>query len=352
MQRLKALPGVDRDILYLVLMNASASVAKIARTVGCSPNLVQSALRKLHAKGLIYRRVMIDAFRLGLTRHSIYLSLSSEGQRERERFVSYLVEHMATSVVMEVAGDYDLLVGVLVRNAAELVQFQGELAAAFPGAVLRKEMAATVRHSVFGEKSLVTDKSLYSECSYAMSSETSEADIVDRQILFLIGDGVIRSSAQLSRGLGIPPSTVEYRLKKLRERGIICGDMFEVKGNMLGLLKYLVLVEMKGITDSLHADFVSFCRVHPYIPHISFEVGHWDYQVGAAVPEVQQLNRLLEELNDQFRGHILSAKPMPMFKARKVRDYPLNPRLPDWTEVSEHGKSLIGSAGKDVQNVG
>ncbi len=340
MQSLSPLAEQDREILYLALMDASASVAKLAAAVGCKPHVVQAALTKFHSTGLISRRVMVDAFRLGLSRHSIYISLSKDGQEKCGKVSEFLVDHPATSVVLEVAGDYDFFVAILVRDSGELAQFQLAFASAFPSATLRMDIAVTIRHSVYGEKSLLSDKRLYRECTFAMGGRQFEADEVERRILFRVCDSVFRGSAQLSRRLGMPASTVEYRLKKLRERGIICGDMYEVRGELLGLSNFIVLVQMKGVSDVTHTGFISFARLHPHITHLSFEVGYWDYQLGVAVQEVEQLNALIEEVQSRFSDQLVIARAIPMFKARKVRDYPFDPSYPHWSSQPQHAANL------------
>jgi Lrp/AsnC family leucine-responsive transcriptional regulator len=323
------LSKTERHILYTVLMNARVPVPDLARQVGCAQNAVQYALRKFKESGLIHRRVMIDVFRLGYARHAIYITLSSEGQIRREDIAAFLTASPYTTVVLDVGGDYDLFVATVTRSSAELARFNQELSGRFGSLFLKKDIAVTVRHSVFGEKVLVGDPSLYSECYYEVDPNMTErpiqVDDLDHRLLYAMSGPHMSSSRSLAQALGIPASTIDYRVKRLETAGVICGDLHEIRGEMIGLTNYIVLVGMKGLPDNRHREFYSFAKLHPNIAHLSFEVGYWDYMLGVAVQSQKELNSLVDAIRREFGEAIASVKSFSMFYARKVRDYPILP---------------------------
>jgi DNA-binding Lrp family transcriptional regulator len=334
MTSISAFTQLERSILYLVLMDASASVVKIAATLGCKPHSVQAAINKFRRNGLISRRIMVDVYRLGYSRHAFYISLSSEGQRQRDKLVLSLVNHPSTTVVLEVGGEYDFFVAVITRNPGELAAFQSTLADTFGVPFQKKDLALTIRHSVFGEKSLLADLSACTECTYAVTDSLVETDALDRRILAeLCAPGVI-SFPHVARKLGLPQSTLDYRLKRLKEQQVICGDMHEIKGELIGLSNYIVLLGMTGLNQATQSRFYSFVKHHPYVAHYSHEVGHWDYMLGIAVDSHQRVNELVEQMRRLFGESIATVKSFPMFRARKVVDYSL--------QLGTSGSSVVG----------
>jgi|688.fasta_scaffold03844_3 DNA-binding Lrp family transcriptional regulator len=325
MKRLESLSAVEREILYLTVMDAAAPAAKIAKKIGCKPHAVQAALAKFQARDIISRRVMINVFRLGYSLHSIYISLSVEGQRFREEIAQHLASYPATSVVLELSGEYDFFVSLVVRDAPELARFNYELSERFSGAVLKKDVAVAVSNTEFGEKVLLPGDGLYSECTYSADQEKHDVDFVDRRILDCISNETFSSSAQVARVLEIPPSTVEYRLRKLRERGIICADLNELRGSEVGLCNYMLLVGMKGFPSETHADFRAFLRKNPAVSSLSFEVGYWDYRLGVSVQAETEVAALVCDMRQNFDTRIASVQTLPLFYAHKVRDYPFPP---------------------------
>jgi DNA-binding Lrp family transcriptional regulator len=314
---------LERHILYLVLMDAKASVTEVARRLGCRDHHVRYALLKFRDSGVISRRMMIDVFRLGFSRHAYYVSLSSEGQKRREEIVEFLVRDPCTTVVLEVGGEYDLFVAIVARSSVALSQFGQSLSQKFGGLFSRKDVAVTVRHSVFGEKLLVDDEKLFMESFYEATAEHVEVDDLDDRLLSALSLSSTGASSSLARSLGVPVSTVDYRMKRLLNDGVICGDMHEIRGELIGLTNYLVLVGMKGVSKELEMRFHAFARRHPNIPHLSYEVGHWDFMMGVAVTNQSDLNNLVERIRVEFGESLATVKSFSMFRARKVRDYPV-----------------------------
>lgn len=322
MKRLESLSTVEREILYLTLMDATAPAVKIAEKVGCKPHAVQAALAKFQARDIISRRVMINVFRLGYSLHSIYISLSVEGQRLREEIAQHLATYSATSMVLELSGEYDFFVSLVARDAVELARFNYELSGRFSGAVLKKDVAVAVSNTEFGEKVLLPGDGFYAECTYSADQEKYRVDSVDRRLLHYISSETFSSSAQVARALEIPPSTVEYRLRKLRERGVICADLNELRGSEVGLCNYILLVGMKGFPTETHAEFRAFLRRNPGVTSLSFEVGYWDYRLGVSVQAEPELAALVSEMRQNFDDRIATVLSLPLFQVRKVRDYP------------------------------
>lgn len=319
----------ERRILYTVLMNARLSVQEIARHLGCSAPVVQHAVRKFRDAGLISRRVMIDIFRLGFASHDVYLTLSSEGQRKKTEIAQFLASSSCTTMVLEVGGEYDFFVRTVTRTSAELASFNHDLSTRFGSLFLKKDVAVTVRHSVFGEKMLVMDPALYAECFYdvgpSLNKAPVELDVLDHRLLYALAGPEHSTSRALAQSLGTAPSTVDYRMRRLESAGVICGDMHEIRGSMIGLSNYIVLVGMKGVAETHYQQFLAFAKSHPNITHLTFEVGHWDYMVGVAVEEQRDLNVIIDVIRGALGDSVASIKSFSMFYAHKVRDYPIIP---------------------------
>ena len=102
--------------------------------------------------------------------------------------------------------------------------------------------------------------------------------------------------------------------------------MHEIRGELLGLNNYLVLVGMKGLSEKLHEAFYKFARAHRFVTHCSYEVGVWDYMLGVAATRQREVNDLVELLHQHFGDYISSVRSIPMFRARKIKDYPFDPQ--------------------------
>jgi DNA-binding Lrp family transcriptional regulator len=329
------LSEIESRILYITLMDASASVLTVAKRLNAKPHIVQAAVRKFRSEGLIAPRTLVNIAQLGFASHELFVSLSSEGQRVKGALIEYLSASPWIGSILEVGGDYDLMVTVRVRSQKDMLDFQSGLGERFPGAVSSKDTSMAVEHWLFGEKFLVNSQALYRQYHLPVPSHVVTIDALDRRILFEMGDSEIASISALGRKLGIAATTVEYRIKKLKERGVVVGQMHEVRGGMLGLSYYVCLVSIKSSSESLNHEFCELARLNPWVPWLSRGTGRWDYVMGIAVREPSEAHAAVSLFQAKFGDWIVSYRILPMFKAHKVRDYPFDP-----ASIAAQGDSL------------
>ena len=53
--RLAKISEIEREILYIMLMNGSASVAEVAKIVGCPAHVAQHAFKKFRENDVVSR---------------------------------------------------------------------------------------------------------------------------------------------------------------------------------------------------------------------------------------------------------------------------------------------------------
>jgi DNA-binding Lrp family transcriptional regulator len=319
------LSDIENHILYLTMMDATASVLSIAKRLNAKPHIVQAALRKFRSEELIAPRALVNIAQLGFASYELFVSLSSEGQRCKGDLIQYLAASPWIGSILEVGGDYELMVTVRIRNQKDMLDFQSGLGERFPGAITSKDTSMAVEHWLFGEKFLVNDQSLYTQYHLPVPNSTVTIDDLDRRILFEIGDSQVASISALGRKLGMAATTVEYRVKKLKEKGVIIGELHELRGAKLGLSNHVCLVSIKSSSDSLNHEFCKFARMNPWVPWLSRGTGRWDYVMGIAVREPSEVYTAVDQFRAKFGDWIVSYRILPMFRAHKVRDYPLDP---------------------------
>ena len=151
-----------------------------------------------------------------------------------------------------------------------------------------------------------------------------EIDHIDHLILSaLTADGTM-SGHQLARLLGLPQSTVDYRLKKLKSAGIIVGSYYAVKGERLGITSYLCLVSTKGISAAFREKALAFCAQHPEIVLMIESVGSWDFEFSIDAFSAEDAMKTSEQLLDHFGRDIHWLKMIPLFSYPKVLEYPFS----------------------------
>jgi Lrp/AsnC family leucine-responsive transcriptional regulator len=315
----------ERQILYLMLMNGRASVAELAKTVGCPAHVAQHAIKKFRDNRLLSRRVAVNPYNLGYIGCHFLIGLSGEEHSKREEVAEFLARYPQITAILEIGGEYDFFLSMITRSRGELARINQEISEKMGHLLIKRHIGLPVRHAVFGAKLLTSRTDLYTECIYDISGEPMSPplilDDVDHQLLRALTSAEAESSASLARSLGVPASTIDYRMKRLESQGIICGDMRELNGNLLGLTHYLMLVVFKGMPEEQHAKFYNFSKFHQNITHFTVEVGPWDYMLGVAVRSTNDLANLLRQIREVFGPNVSSITPIPLLNTRKVKDW-------------------------------
>jgi Lrp/AsnC family transcriptional regulator len=130
----KDLDRTDREILRLLSVDASLSLAEIASKVGLTPTPCWKRIRRMEQDGIITGRVaQIDPAKIGLP-VSVFVAVETSDHSSEwlDRFAG-VVQRMPEIVdAWRMSGDVDYLLHVVVPDIASYDQFYRKLITAVP----------------------------------------------------------------------------------------------------------------------------------------------------------------------------------------------------------------------------
>jgi Lrp/AsnC family transcriptional regulator len=130
----KDLDRLDREILRLITVDASMSLADIAEKVGLTSTPCWKRIRRMEQEGIIQRRVAIlDANKVGLP-VSVFVAVETADHSSQwlEKFAA-VIERMPEIVdAWRMSGDVDYLLHVVVADIASYDLFYRRLIGAVP----------------------------------------------------------------------------------------------------------------------------------------------------------------------------------------------------------------------------
>lgn len=130
----KELDKTDRDILRLLAMDASLSLADIAVKVGLTPTPCWKRIRRMEQDGIIQRRVaVIDPDKVGLP-VSVFVEVETADHSSDwlHRFAEVIEQTPEIVDAWRMSGDVDYLLHVVVADIAAYDGFYRKLIAAVP----------------------------------------------------------------------------------------------------------------------------------------------------------------------------------------------------------------------------
>lgn len=128
------LDRVDKEILRLISVDASLSLAEIAGKVGLTPTPCWKRIRRMEQEGVIQRRVaVIDAARIGLP-VSVFVAVETADHSAAwlEKFHAAVADMPEIVDALRMSGDVDYLLHVVVPDIAAYDHFYRKLISALP----------------------------------------------------------------------------------------------------------------------------------------------------------------------------------------------------------------------------
>lgn len=148
------LDRIDREILRLVMRDASRSLAEIAQEVGLTPTPCWKRIRRMEEQGVITGRVaIVDAARVGLP-ISVFVSIET-GDHSADWIARFAAAVESMEEIVEcwrLGGDVDYLLRVVVADMAGYDAFYRRFVAAVPA--LRKVTGRFAMERVKGTTAL------------------------------------------------------------------------------------------------------------------------------------------------------------------------------------------------------
>lgn len=130
----KELDRLDREILRLIAVDASLSLADIAGKVGLTPTPCWKRIRRMEQEGIIQRRIaVLDAAKIGLP-VSVFVEVETADHSAEwlGRFAKVIDETPEIVDAWRMSGDVDYLLHVVVPDIAAYDGFYRRLIAAVP----------------------------------------------------------------------------------------------------------------------------------------------------------------------------------------------------------------------------
>lgn len=131
-------------------------------------------------------------------------------------------------------------------------------------------------------------------------------DLIDRKILYQLDLNCRQSSSQIGRKLRIAKETVNYRIKRLEEKGIIQGYITEINMAKVGLTTYKVYYQFQYLDEESEKQLIEYLTTHPKVFWVARTNGRWDMLTMILAKEPMEFYNILEGIINKFHRKILT----------------------------------------------
>lgn len=312
----------EQKVLSYVQSDWRLDVPEIAQATGLRPHSVTYALKRLRDKKIMRRFVMYNIHALGLTDYCVFFNVQGSGKRIRDSVIAYANESTQTTYVAELSGRYQYSASIMATSIFEVEAFFDGLAKRLEQPSLDLSFGIRAQWSVFPIKYLDPVARKLAPITRTKSTQQSAIDAVDNRLLTELSRNPDISWSKLAGVIGIPYSTIRYRLDSLVKRGVIIGFPHAIDGARIGRHPFRVLIVARGINSSFRKELFAFAASHNMCTMFVRCLGAWDFELNYDLEELSQGGEMVQELYDNFAPYIQATTTVTELRVIKAHDWP------------------------------
>lgn len=304
----------DLRLLFALDQNSRASFATLARSLRMAPETVRYRVSNLVERGVVKKFfTIVDAGRLGLAIHKLYLKLQYLTDRQLSQIIRLLSEMPEVLWVFELEGSFDLAFAVRTRNLYELDIIVNTVLRRFGPSIIRRSLAVNVLSEYFPRTHLVDRvRSIVPTSTYSLSGKVEELDSIDSVILEMLSRDSRVSASMIAETIAtnkkiihpIGREAVLQRIKRLEKRKIISGYTIIPKHETLGLSHCRICISVNQLRPNVVERVIKHIKQDPHVWYVIKVFGEWDYEIGFEVPDNRVYQRVLNRASSLAPGVI------------------------------------------------
>lgn len=153
-------------------------------------------------------------------------------------------------------------------------------------------------------------------------------DIKDRRIIRALDMDARLPVNQLAKKVGLSRESTEYRIQRLKKRGIISGSHTVFDADVVGYRSFRVLLRLNNLSNEQKDRLVRYFVAHLRTWWVASVGGKWDIILNFFAKDATEFNHLLEEMVSRY-GTLLQAYEVLVYI--DIHDHSRKYILPDKT---------------------
>lgn len=292
---------------------------KIAALTGIPAHQVRYDQRNLIDRGILLLQRKINLLRLGYYMFHVHLFVQTQNA---DRLLEVLKGNSRVVYLSRNGGERTIGVTILGRSPELIFGLMDEAAAKSRAAFAQVGWSVEGTFYYFGSKFL-TGKALTNlDVSSNWGDGPISIDRIDAKLLKLFNRGEAQNASEAARMMGVPVSTVQYRIKQLEKQRVILPVSAFPRLEDLGYSEFEVLVQISQALQPEHQRFIQYCEKHTYITLLIRAFGDWQYKFVAQVERASEIFKLEDELLRRFPDFIQKVTIIARREIIKGGDFP------------------------------
>jgi DNA-binding Lrp family transcriptional regulator len=297
------LDALDKKILYELDKDARLSLTSLAKRVRSSPAVVDYRLKRFQEEGIIkHFLTFLDAGKLGLSVWNIYLRLQNVSLSFENEFYNYLCSIKQSWWVASCSGRWDAILSICVKDVKEFYNIISILHNKYGSHIAEQNIVAHTEVEVISRGYFLNRPGEGKKWYEKIVSE--KLDEIDKKILQEMSLNARLSSVEIARKIKSTPRIVIYRIKELKQRGIIHRYRLALDIKKLDLSFYKVIIGLKDFTTQKNSALKQYCINEGNVVHYEQKIGPWMLELELDANNYEEADKQLKKMKEQFPDFI------------------------------------------------
>lgn len=304
-------------------LDAEMPIADVARNCRLQQHTVRRILQKLIQTKRIIPSLLVNTFPFGGLVIAAYFSLTPHKSKTRDKLLTHIKRHPEVSWLQSLLGEFEYVAHLNVSNLKNVETFFSELTDSFGHCVAKRETAVVLDYVIFGRRYLLPSTAHTKSIFIEMGDTLLSVDHTDKRIISLLISNPLSPVAEIARSIGLPSSTVSYRINRLKEEKIIAGSVFYINPLNASVSAFQVLIDCGGATSNNAYHIVQFLKATFEVVSFHRVFGSWDLEFCVELPEEKTINQFISDFLDTCREKVYSCRVLHRQEEYKWESAPM-----------------------------
>ena len=312
----------DRKLIKYLDKNSRTSNATLAKKLGISKQLVAYRIERLVKEGLIEKfYTIINGVKLGYLYFRIYLKFQRITSIKEQQLIDAFVKNSFTTWVVECRGSWDLVVSLYAKDTDQLARTYQNIIEEFQTNILAKKIVL-VQNVLFSTRDYLSDSEGSVDSVYGGITEHLSVDGIDHILLKELSKNSRIKLIDLAKAASARVETVKSHIQKMEDTGIIRGHKLTFRYAKLGVLFYIISINLSNASESARKKIQDYCKSHPNSVYLVNILGDHDIDLEVEVETQDELDLFLRDLANKFYEIIRNVDSLQIVQQYKLDFYP------------------------------
>ena len=317
---MESLDERDKTILYYLDIDSRQSFSDLGKKIGVHKDVIAYRVKKLQEKGVIKKfYTEINNEKLGYSEAKFYLTYQNVNLGKKQEIIEYLVRSPYTDIVHALEGQYDLAVISSEKNITKFYDVWMDIIKKYRD-FFSSQVFCVECISLTFKKTFLLDE--HKECTedrilsvVRPQDEKVQLDSVDYKILELLSSNARIPTRELAETLHIAINTVNARIQKLINNGVITRFTLLVDWPLIGYRWFKADVVLRDIATM--EKIVGYIQQNPHLLYRVGSLGYVDLELTFILNNENQLFQIMEDVSSKFPDAIKNYKSYSITNTHK-----------------------------------